>query len=124
MEPVECKFSQILSGNQHQEILDKYLALEHKVKENKNILELDKNEIKNYFSFSSDVRFQNCTIKFDKNENGLKVNLVYSNKNKNLELTFILKKYIFKFNESTFYCFETKCLKDYLEKEYQKKKFF
>ena len=123
MEPVECIFSQILSGNQHQEILDKYSALEHKVKENKNILKLDENEIKNYFSFSSDVQFQNCTIKFDENENGLKANLVYSNKNKNLELTFILKKYTFKFNDNTFYCFETKCLKDYLEKEYKKKKF-
>jgi len=37
MEPVECIFSQILSEDQHQEILDKYLALEHKVKKNKNI---------------------------------------------------------------------------------------
>ena len=123
MEPVECIFSNILLEGQHKEILDKYLALEHKVKENKNILEVDENETKNYFTFSSDVQFQKCIIKFNTNEKGLKVNLVFTKKNKNLEVTFILKKYTFKFNGNTFYCFETKCLKDYLKKEYQKKKF-
>ena len=123
MEPVECIFSDILLEGQHKEILDKYLALEHQVKENKNILEFDENETKNYFTFSSDVQFQKCTIRFNMNENSLKANLVYTKKNKNLELTFILKKYTFKFNNNNFYCFETKCLKDYLEKEYKKKKF-
>ena len=124
MEPVKCIFSNILLEGQHKEILDKYLALEHQVKVNKNILELDENETKNYFTFSSDVQFQKCIIRFNINEkNSLKANIVYTKKNKNLELTFILKKYTFKFNDKIYYCFETKFLKDYLEKEYQKKKF-
>ena len=63
MEPVECIFSDILLEGQHKEILDKYLALEHQVKENKNILEFDENETKNYFTFSSDVQFQKNIFK-------------------------------------------------------------
>ena len=111
MDTKECIFSNILLEGQHEEILDKYLALEYQVKENENILELDEKETKNYFTFSSDIHFQKCTIRFKSNENYLKANLVYSKKNKNLKLIFILKKYTFKFNGKIFYCFETKFLK-------------
>ena len=84
---------------------------------------MDENETKNYFTFSGDIKFENCYFTFDEDENGLIANLVYSKNNKSLKLIFLIKKYEFKLQDKLFYCFESKCLKKYLEDEYKKKKF-
>ena len=123
MSQIECIFSVVLENNKHEDILNRYTALENKIKKNYNNLNLDENQTKNYFIFSGDIKFENCNFKFDKDENGLIANLVYSKNNKSLKLIFIIKKYEFKLQGKLFYCFEAKFLKKYLEDEYKKKKF-
>ena len=123
MNQINCIFSVILRKNKHEEILNKYTTLENKVKNNNNYLNLDENETKNYFIFSEDIKFVYCNFKYDEDENGLIVNLVYSRNNKSLKLIFFIKKYEFKLQDEFFYCFEAKSLKKYLEDEYKKKKF-
>ena len=123
MSQIKCIFSDVLENEKHKDILNRYTALENKVKNNNNNLNLDEKETKNYFIFSEDIKFENCNFEFDKDENGLIANLVYSKNNKSLKLIFILKKYEFKLQDKLFYCFETKFLKKYLEDEYKKKKF-
>ena len=123
MSQIKCIFSVVLENDKHKDIHNRYTALENKVKNNNNNLNLDEKETKNYFIFSEDIKFENCNFKFDKDANGLIANLVYSKNNKSLKLIFILKKYEFKLQGKLFYCFETKFLKKYLEDEYKKKKF-
>ena len=84
---------------------------------------MDENETKNYFTFSGDIKFENCNFTFDEDENGLIANLVYSKNNKSLKLIFLIKKYEFKLQDKIFYCFEAKRLKKYLEDEYKKRNF-
>ena len=122
MEPVKCIFSVILPENQHQDMLNKYTKLEKDVINNNNMLAFDENEVKKYFDFSPDVKFEYCNIEYNKKD-GMSASIVYSKKNKSLEILFFIKKYKFKFQEKIYYSFEAKFLKDYLEKEYSKKKF-
>ena len=103
MSQIECIFSVVLENNKHEDILNRYTALENKIKKNYNNLNLDENQTKNYFIFSGDIKFENCNFKFDKDENGLIANLVYSKNNKSLKLIFIIKKYEFKLKGKLFY---------------------
>ena len=123
MSQIKCIFSEVLENDKHKDILNRYTTLENKVKNNNNNLNLDENETKNYFIFSEDIKFEECNFKFDKDENGLIANLVYSKNNKSLQLMFTIKKYEFKLQGKLFYCFEAKFLKKYLDDEYKKKKF-
>ena len=53
MEPIKCIFSVLLNNNEQNKILNKYIELENKVKNNgNNNIELNENETKNYFIFS------------------------------------------------------------------------
>ena len=123
MESIDCIFSTILPKNQHQNILSIYSDLENKVKKNDNMLVLDKNEVKHYFTFSEDIQYEKCTIIFNEKECGLNVALVYSIKNTSSELYFIFKKYEFIFQGNIYYCFEPGYLKKFLDEEFKKKKF-
>ena len=125
MGPIKCIFSVLLNNNEQNKILNKYIELENKVKNNdNNNIELNENETKNYFIFSENIKFENCNIQFDKKENGLVTNLVYSKNNKSLKIIFIIKIYEFILQDESFFCFEAKYLRKYLEDKYKKKKFY
>ena len=125
MEPIKCIFSDVLNKNKYHKILNKYIELENKVKNNdNNNIELNENETKNYFIFSENIKIENCNIQFDKKENELVTNLVYSKNNKSLKIIFIIKIYEFILQDESFFCFEAKYLRKYLEDKYKKKKFY
>ena len=125
MEPIKCIFSVLLNNNEQNKILNKYIELENKVKNNgNNNIELNENETKNYFIFSEGIKFEKCNIQFDERGNELLTNIVYSKNNKSLKIIFIIKKYEFVLQGESFFCFEAKYLRKYLEDEYKKKKFY
>ena len=125
MEPIKCIFSVLLNNNEQNKILNKYIELENKVTNNgNNNIELNENETKNYFIFSEGIKFEKCNIQFDERGNELLTNIVYSKNNKSLKIIFIIKKYEFVLQGESFFCFEAKYLRKYLEDEYKKKKFY
>ena len=70
MELIKCIFSVLLNNNEQNKILNKYIELENKVKNNgNNNIELNENETKNYFIFSEGIKFEKCNIQFDERGN-------------------------------------------------------